>query len=660
MKESLFLPFKNSRSIHAMEESGSTVINGEMAPETTPTGDKTTSSRVEAMENISLLGDEFRTPVEVKYEKGKLSECVCVWSHGESCRTSGKRDEVKEGEGKEEHGEREGGRKEEEEEEEEESEEKREDGKIEEGGDRGGGNEERGKVSSAGSGATEKQEMRGQVSTCSTQGRPVLGTGTEPPKQVSAKDGRRRRFVGASGGVRERRGGGGGTSRQLTPHTHGRGAGRRRVAAHVPDSILYDTELNAAISVLPTNYNFEIHKTVWRLREAGAKCVALQFPEGLLLFACTIADILERFASVEVIIMGDVTYGACCVDDYTARALGADFMVHYGHSCLIPIDTTLIRMLYVFVDIKIDNQHVCDTMRHNFPHKTTIALVSTIQFVAALQSIHGVLQSEYTIIVPQSRPLSPGEILGCTAPNLPRVDAVVYIGDGRFHLESVMIANPSVPAYRYDPYSKKFTREYYDQRQMLDTRRAAITKASAAKKWGLIQGSLGRQGSPAILNHLKQTLERKGKTCVVVLLSEIFPEKLKLFPDIEAWVQVACPRLSIDWGSSFHCPVLTPYEAAVSMKEVKWVEEEEEERDEEEREEDWREMGKMENDEDGKEKQAEKGEGREEEEERVLEGVGGREGLEKAYPMDFYAHDSLGPWTVNNSAHRKTKPRTQA
>ena len=32
--------------------------------------------------------------------------------------------------------------------------------------------------------------------------------------------------------------------------------------------------------------------------------------------------------------MGDVTYGACCVDDYTARALGCDMMVHYGHSCL--------------------------------------------------------------------------------------------------------------------------------------------------------------------------------------------------------------------------------------------------------------------------------------------------------------------------------------
>lgn len=44
--------------------------------------------------------------------------------------------------------------------------------------------------------------------------------------------------------------------------------------------------------------------------------------------------ILRRFTEADTIVMGDVTYGACCVDDFTARALGADFMVHYGHSCL--------------------------------------------------------------------------------------------------------------------------------------------------------------------------------------------------------------------------------------------------------------------------------------------------------------------------------------
>ena len=53
-----------------------------------------------------------------------------------------------------------------------------------------------------------------------------------------------------------------------------------------------------------------------------------------------------------------MTYGACCVDDLTAIALGADFMVHYGHSCLVPIDITTIKVLYVFDDIAIDVDHV--------------------------------------------------------------------------------------------------------------------------------------------------------------------------------------------------------------------------------------------------------------------------------------------------------------
>ena len=39
----------------------------------------------------------------------------------------------------------------------------------------------------------------------------------------------------------------------------------------------------------------KVHKTVWRLKQAKAKRVAIQFPEGLLMYSCVIADILERY-----------------------------------------------------------------------------------------------------------------------------------------------------------------------------------------------------------------------------------------------------------------------------------------------------------------------------------------------------------------------------
>lgn len=164
---------------------------------------------------------------------------------------------------------------------------------------------------------------------------------------------------------------------------------------------------------------------------------------------------------------------------------------------------TTIKTLYVFVEISIDSQHLHQSIRMNFPdHRqefcdsllrsehsdqhisagtqltklrhlavtsigpdgplstkkpTRLALVSTIQFVAALQQLkedlsveyveehihwpaHGLengkigeqsnagpsfSRGKYEATIPRSKPLSPGEILGCTAPRLCDVDALM-------------------------------------------------------------------------------------------------------------------------------------------------------------------------------------------------------------------------------------------
>lgn len=120
----------------------------------------------------------------------------------------------------------------------------------------------------------------------------------------------------------------------------------RRNASTIPDSIMNNAALNEAIRILPNNYNFEIHKSVWKIISDKVEVVALQFPEGLLMYACIISDIMTRFAQTKVIILGDVTYGACCIDDYTAQKLGATLLIHYGHSCLVPVNVTRIKVSY--------------------------------------------------------------------------------------------------------------------------------------------------------------------------------------------------------------------------------------------------------------------------------------------------------------------------
>jgi 2-(3-amino-3-carboxypropyl)histidine synthase len=97
-----------------------------------------------------------------------------------------------------------------------------------------------------------------------------------------------------------------------------------------------------------------------------------------------------------------------------------------------------------------------------------------------------------------------------------------------------MIHNPELPAFRYDPYDKKFTRERYDHAEMYSLRKHAIATATKGKKFGLILGTLGRQGSPKIMEYLQQSISNAGKEYVTVLLSEIFPGKLAQFDDVDA------------------------------------------------------------------------------------------------------------------------------
>lgn len=348
---------------------------------------------------------------------------------------------------------------------------------------------------------------------------------------------------------------------------------KRFIKNQIPASIANNPALNAAISLLPSNYNFEVQKSIHRILSSRATRVALQFPEGLLMYSLILSDIFKTFANVsQCFILGDVTYGACCVDDFSASALNADLLIHYGHSCLVPIDSTTIPCLYVFVEIGIDVDRLIETVRLNIGHKEhqRLILAGTIQFSNAIRAAKLELErAGFTVLVPQSKPLSAGEILGCTSPAIPKGlgdDVLIFVADGRFHLEAFMIANPGIRAFRYDPYIGSLFLEEYDHKGMKESRQNAIIKSREAKNWGIVLGTLGRQGNPRILDRLEKKMREKGFNWTVVLMSEISPTRIALFEDsIDAWIQIACPRLSIDWGDAFEKPLLTPFEAEIAL-----------------------------------------------------------------------------------------------
>lgn len=98
-------------------------------------------------------------------------------------------------------------------------------------------------------------------------------------------------------------------------------------------------------------------------------------------------------------------------------------------------------------------------------------MMGTIQFVSKVHQAALELSGHFTSCsVPQAKPLSAGETLGCTSPVISNADVLVFVADGRFHLEAAMIRNPTVAAFRYDPYSKILTSEGYDVERMKSIR----------------------------------------------------------------------------------------------------------------------------------------------------------------------------------------------
>lgn len=101
--------------------------------------------------------------------------------------------------------------------------------------------------------------------------------------------------------------------------------------------------------------------------------------------------------------------------------------------------------------------------------------------------------------------------------------------------------------------------------------RKAIEQAKKATCYGVILGTLGRQGNPAILTRIEDRLTARDIPFLTILLSEISPAKLARMTrsaenptGVDAWVQIACPRLSIDWGGAFGglSPLSFPYRSS--------------------------------------------------------------------------------------------------
>lgn len=81
-------------------------------------------------------------------------------------------------------------------------------------------------------------------------------------------------------------------------------------------------------------FKYEIQRCISWICKNDYKKVALQFPDEMLVDSVPVTLAIQAGVVAELFILGDTSYGSCCVDEVAAEHVAADAVIHFGHSCL--------------------------------------------------------------------------------------------------------------------------------------------------------------------------------------------------------------------------------------------------------------------------------------------------------------------------------------
>ncbi|MFH1823376.1 MAG: diphthamide synthesis protein [archaeon] len=168
-------------------------------------------------------------------------------------------------------------------------------------------------------------------------------------------------------------------------------------------------------------------------------------------------------------------------------------------------------------------------------------LITTIQFVDLIPKIKKILN----IVTSKAPGLNEAQILGCNplagVQIESKVDAFLYIGSGKFHVYGLALKTKK-PIFIFNPLTNQLSE--FDRKELdkLEKRKKAQEiKFLSAEKLGVLVSI-----KPGQCN-LRKALEIKKKK-YVFLFDNLDSNQFENFPEIDCWVNTACPGLFYDFN----------------------------------------------------------------------------------------------------------------
>ena len=287
--------------------------------------------------------------------------------------------------------------------------------------------------------------------------------------------------------------------------------------------------------------------------------VALNGPEGIVAKIQELAEGIEETYHIPAYIIGDTCWGSCDLNTHAADLLGADILFNIGHTIAIQAMGKKVVMIDAYDDISFDKvARKCASELRN--HYRTVSLLTDSQHLNQISLVKKIFEEYgYEIIIGKGKgQLSDAQVFGCEfypAHYLQeKVDAYIFLGQSMFHSAGIAMSTER-PTYMLDPYFQEYSEVTEFAQGIHKKGILAIYKALDAKKIGLIIGLKEGQFAQVRALELKKKLEELGKKVQLIALTEITDERIQIFKQIDAFIQVACPRIATD--NHFKRPMLS-------------------------------------------------------------------------------------------------------
>ena len=305
------------------------------------------------------------------------------------------------------------------------------------------------------------------------------------------------------------------------------------------------------------------------IEEHKPTSVALNGPDGILPKVQDLALKIGKKFGIPAYLLADTTWGSCDLNSIGGKILNAEIQFNIGHTNKLDVLEKNVIMIDAYDDVPFDKvvTKCIDLLKGK-----TVSLITDSQHLHQIEYVKNLLEKNNVgVKIGKGKgQLNDGQVFGCefypASETMGDVDANIFLGQSNFHAAGVALAT-NKPTYILDPYFNE-VREVSDFAKKLKKRSTlAIYNAVDAQTFGVIIGLKEGQLSKLTALKFKKELESKGKTVHLIALTEVTNERIRNLKGVDAFIQVACPRISTD--NEFDKPVLSTPQATALIKILK-------------------------------------------------------------------------------------------